>query len=106
MPSFKTLDFLTLEKILKVFATYGRGCHFGHVTWTIYAIFLSPFLWRLEMNFDYDWLSGVGEKDTVKPVLATTHSVDMEIATDRRLLIAKWKQSRKLHYFHAAINNQ
>ena len=41
------------------------------------------------MNFDYDWLSGEGEEDTVKPVLATTHSVDMEIAIDRRLLIAE-----------------
>ena len=31
------------EEILKVFTIYGRGGHLGHVTWTIYTNFGSPF---------------------------------------------------------------
>ena len=39
-----------IEKIfLKVFAIYSHGGHLGHVTWTIYINFSSPFLRMLHM---------------------------------------------------------
>ena len=51
MPSFKIIGFLVLEKnILKVYAIYSHGGHLGHVTWTIYTNFLSPFLRMLHMK--------------------------------------------------------
>ena len=31
-------------RFLKVFAIYSHGGHLGHVTWTIYINFCSPFL--------------------------------------------------------------
>ena len=32
------------EDFLQVFTIYGRGGHLGHVTWTIYTNFGSPYL--------------------------------------------------------------
>ena len=32
------------EDFLNVFTIYGHGGHLGHVTWTIYINFRSPFL--------------------------------------------------------------
>ena len=41
---FQDHIFLVLEKnIFKVFTIYGPGNHLGHVTWTIYINFRSPF---------------------------------------------------------------
>ena len=49
------------EKILfKVFTIYGRGGHLGHVTWTIYINFSSPYPRRLHIKFGFDWPSGFG----------------------------------------------
>ena len=31
------------EEFLRDFTIYGRGSHLGHVTWTIYINFRSPF---------------------------------------------------------------
>ena len=45
------------RRVLKVFTIYGRGGPLGHVTWTIYINFRSPFLRRLYMKFDIDWPS-------------------------------------------------
>ena len=45
-----------------VFTIYGRGGHLGHVTWTIYINFLSPFPRRLLM-FGFDWPSGFREEE-------------------------------------------
>ena len=51
MPSFKIIGHLVLEKtILMVFTIYGHGGHLGHVTWTIYINFRSPFLRRLHVK--------------------------------------------------------
>ena len=51
MPSFNIIVHLVLEKkIFKVFTIYGHGCHLGHVTWTIYINFRSPFPRRLHKN--------------------------------------------------------
>ena len=41
-----------------VFTIYGHGSHLGHVTWTLYINFRSPFLWMLHMKFGFDWPSG------------------------------------------------
>ena len=47
------------------FSIYGRGGHFGHVPWTIYANTGSPFPWMLhmtfDMTFDFDWQNGFRE---------------------------------------------
>ena len=59
MPSFKIVGHAVQEK--KVFTIYGRGGHLGHVNWTIYINFGSPFPWRLHMKFGFDW-SSVSEK--------------------------------------------
>ena len=53
-------DFRTISS-LKVFLIYGRGGHLGHVTWTIYIYFLSPFPWRLHIKFGFDWPNGFRE---------------------------------------------
>ena len=45
------------KKIFMVFTIYGHGGHLGHVTWTIYIIFRSPFLWMLHIQFGFDWPS-------------------------------------------------
>ena len=52
-----------VEDFSKVFTIYGHGGHLGHVTWTIYINFRSPFPWRLHIKFDFDWPSGFGGED-------------------------------------------
>ena len=37
---------------------YGHGGHLGHMTWTIYINFRSPFPKRLHIKFGFDWPSG------------------------------------------------
>ena len=51
------------EDFLKVFAIYSHGGHLGHVTWTIYINFCSPFLRMLHMKFGFDWPSGFRGED-------------------------------------------
>ena len=34
-----------IEDFLKVFVIYSPGGHLGHMTWTIYINFSSPFVW-------------------------------------------------------------
>ena len=64
MPSFKIIGLLVLEKnIFKVFNIYGHGGHLGHVTWTIYINFPSPFPRRLHIKFGFDWPSGFRGED-------------------------------------------
>ena len=49
------------EDFLGDFILYWRGGylgHLGHVTWTIYTNFGSPFPRRLHMKFGFDWPSG------------------------------------------------
>ena len=48
---------------LKGFTIYGLGGHLGHVTWTIYINFRSPFPMRLHIKFGFDWPSGFREED-------------------------------------------
>ena len=50
-------------KYFKVFTIYGRGDHLGHVTWTIYTNFCSPFPRRLHIKFGFDWPSCFGGED-------------------------------------------
>ena len=52
---FKIIGLPVLEK--KIFTHYGRGSHLGHVTWTIYINFRSPFPRRLHVKFGFDWPS-------------------------------------------------
>ena len=42
---------------------YGHGGHLGHVTWTIYINFRSPFSRRLHIKFGFDWPSGFRGED-------------------------------------------
>ena len=51
------------RRFLKVFTIYGHGGHLGHVTWTIYTNFRSPFPRRLHIKFDFDWPSGFRGED-------------------------------------------
>ena len=51
------------EDFLKVFTIYGHGGHLGHVTWTIYTNFRSPFPMRLQIEFGFDWPSGFRGED-------------------------------------------
>ena len=51
------------KKIFKVFTIYGHGSHLGHVTWTVYINFRSPFPRRLPIKFGFDWLSGFRGED-------------------------------------------
>ena len=51
------------RRFFKVFTIYGRGGHLGHVTWTIYTNFRSPFPRRLHIKFGFDWPSGFGGED-------------------------------------------
>ena len=51
------------EDFLKVFTIYGHGGHLGHVTWTIYINFGSPFPKMLHIKFGFDWPSGFREED-------------------------------------------
>ena len=43
------------EDFRRVFTIYGHGGHLGHVTWTIYTNFRSPFPRRLHIKFGFDW---------------------------------------------------
>ena len=63
MPSFMEISPPVLRKILKVFTIYGRGSYLGHVTWTIYKNFCSPFLRTPYMKFDFDWPWGFRGED-------------------------------------------
>ena len=47
----------------KGFSNYGRGGFLGHVTWTIYTNFGSPFPRRLHIKFGFDWPSGFGGEE-------------------------------------------
>ena len=51
------------EEDILVFAIYSPGGHLGHVTWTIYINFGSPFLRMLHMKFEFDWPSRFREED-------------------------------------------
>ena len=51
------------EEIFKVFTIYGRGGHLGHVTWTVYINYRSPFPRRLYIKPGFDWPSGFREED-------------------------------------------
>ena len=53
------------EDFFKVFTIYmyGHGGHLGHVTWTIYTNFRSPFPRRLHIKFGFDWPSGFRGED-------------------------------------------
>ena len=51
------------EEFLKVFTIYGHGGHLGHVTWTIYINFRSPFPRRPHIKFGFDWQSGFRGED-------------------------------------------
>ena len=52
------------EKIfLNVLAIYSNGGHLGHVTWTFYINFCSPFLRMLHIKFGFDWPSGFRGED-------------------------------------------
>ena len=48
---------------LKVFAIYGHGSHFGHLTLTFYINVHSLFLTMLHLKFGFDWPSGFREVD-------------------------------------------
>ena len=39
------------------FTICGHHSHLGHVTWTIYINFRSPFPRRLHIKFGFDWPS-------------------------------------------------
>ena len=45
------------------FCLHGHGSHLGHVTWTIYINFRSPFPRRLHIIFGFDWPSGFRGED-------------------------------------------
>ena len=42
------------EDFLRFLTIYGHGGHLGHVTWTIYINFRSPFPRRLHIKFGFD----------------------------------------------------
>ena len=51
------------EDFFKVFTIYGHDGHLGHVTWTIYINFRSPFPMRFHIKFGFDWPSGFRGED-------------------------------------------
>ena len=51
------------EDFRRVFTIYERGGHLGHVTWTIYINFRSPFPRRLHIKFGFDWPRGFRGED-------------------------------------------
>ena len=61
--SWKSSHWFWRRKFLKVFAIYSHGGHLGHVTWTIYINFRSPFLRMLHMKFGFDWPSSFRGED-------------------------------------------
>ena len=54
------------EDFFKVCTIYGRGGHLGHVTWTMYINFRSPFPRRLHIKFGFDWPRGFRGEDVLK----------------------------------------
>ena len=55
MLSFKIIGLVVPEKnSFKGFYHKKHGGHLGHVTWTIYRNFSSPFTRRLHMKFGFD----------------------------------------------------
>ena len=65
---------------LKIFTIYGHGGHLGHVTWTIYINFCSPFPRRLHIQFGFDWPSGFRGEDV--QTLLTTRTTTTTTTTD------------------------
>ena len=64
IPSFVEISPSVPEKIFKVFLPYiGVAAHLGHVTWTIYTNFRSPFPRRLHIKFGINWSSGFQGED-------------------------------------------
>ena len=53
-------DFLRFLPYIGMAANAG---HLGHVTWTIYKNFRSPFPKRLHIKFGFDWPSGFRGED-------------------------------------------
>ena len=51
------------EDFFMDFTIYRHSGHLGHVTWTIYVNFHSPFLRMLHMKFVFDWPSGFRGED-------------------------------------------
>ena len=51
------------EENFKVFTINGHGGHLGHVTWTIYINFRSPFPRRIHIKFGFDWSGGFRGED-------------------------------------------
>ena len=51
------------RRFFKAFTIYGHGGHLGHVTWTIFINFRSPFPRRLHIKFGFDWPSGFRGED-------------------------------------------
>ena len=51
------------DYFFKGFNLYWHGGHLGHVIWTTYINFDSPFPRMLHINFDFDWPSGFREED-------------------------------------------
>ena len=51
------------EDFLKIFTIYERGGHLGHMIWTIYTNFCSPFLRRLRIKCCFDLASSFREED-------------------------------------------
>ena len=51
------------EEDFKAFTIYGHGGQLGHVTWTIYINFRSPFPKRFNIKFGFDWPSGFRGED-------------------------------------------
>ena len=51
------------EDFLRVFTKYGHSGHLGHVTWTVYINFGSPYPRRLHIKFGFDRPSGFREED-------------------------------------------
>ena len=51
------------EDFLRFIPYMGMATILGHVTWTVWTNFRSPFRWRLHMKFDFDWPSGFWGED-------------------------------------------
>ena len=51
------------EDFFKVFTIKWHGGRLGHVTWTVYTDFRSPFPRRLHIKFGFDWPSGFRGED-------------------------------------------
>ena len=51
------------EDFLRFSPYNGHGGHPGHVTWTIYINFRSPFPRRLHIKFGFDWPRGFRGED-------------------------------------------